>query len=166
METRRLMARFGPWVLALLIACVVYVLRDVLTPFLLAALVAYILDPLVTHMEKRGLSRGAAVGLLVVLILVVMAILLPILAHWIAVEASQFIKAVPDYIAKVSEQISAEEGSRIPEWVRTWALETAANWQETLPALGETLGDRWDKGLTVAKRRGCDEMIKYSTRNA
>ena len=29
--------------------------------------------------------------------------------------------------------------------------------------LGETMGERWDKGVTVAKRRGCDEMIKYST---
>lgn len=51
-----------PWLLALAGAGVlVYLLQPILTPFLVAALLAYLGDPLVDRLQLRGLGRTAAV---------------------------------------------------------------------------------------------------------
>ena len=69
-----------PWLaLAFLLATggLIYLLGPILTPFLAGALLAYIFDPLVGRLEKRGLSR--TVGTVVVIVLaglVLLALLL------------------------------------------------------------------------------------------
>lgn len=50
--------RFGLMLAALLLVCWgAYALREVLTPLLVAAAIAYVLNPLVTWMEQRGARR-------------------------------------------------------------------------------------------------------------
>lgn len=52
----------GPWLFALAgVGVLVYLLRAILTPFLVAALLAYLGDPLVDRLQLRGLGRTAAV---------------------------------------------------------------------------------------------------------
>ena len=54
--------RWGFW-LALLVVSggLLYLLSPVLTPFLVAALLAYLSDPVVGRLQRRGLSRTLAV---------------------------------------------------------------------------------------------------------
>ena len=55
---------FWAVVLAALVV-LVWLLAGVLLPFVLGMAVAYVVDPVVVWLERRGLSRGAAAGLLV-----------------------------------------------------------------------------------------------------
>jgi len=81
-----------------LLSVLLYLLAPVLTPFFVAALLAYLGDPLVDRLELRKLSRTLSVaivfvGLFLVLILVLL-LLLPMLEHQI----TYLFKSVPGYI--------------------------------------------------------------------
>lgn len=83
---------------AALFALLLYLLAPVLTPFLVAAALAYLGDPLVDKLEARRLSRSAAVivvfsGLIIVLFMV-FAFLVPLLQQ----ELAAFINKLPSYI--------------------------------------------------------------------
>ena len=74
------------WFYLILLAAtgvLIYVLRPVLTPFMSAALLAYLADPLADRLERRGLPRAAAVCvvflLLISLALGLFFILVPLL---------------------------------------------------------------------------------------
>ena len=55
---------FAPWVIGsavlLLVSWLVLSLRDILTPFIVAAVLAYILNPLVEKLRDKGMQRGLA----------------------------------------------------------------------------------------------------------
>ncbi len=81
-----------------LLSVLLYLLTPVLTPFFVAALLAYLGDPLVDRLELRKLSRTFSVvivfvGLFLVLILVLL-LLLPMIEHQI----TYLFKSVPGYI--------------------------------------------------------------------
>lgn len=63
---------------------VVYLLSDMMAPFVIAGLMAYLADPLADKLESRGLSRTLSVliifSVLAALIIVVLLILMPLLA--------------------------------------------------------------------------------------
>ena len=64
------------WILAVLILVVwlIWRLSDILLPFALAALVAYIANPVVDRMEKFGWSRGFSVLVLALILLAILAL--------------------------------------------------------------------------------------------
>lgn len=83
---------------ATLVGLLLYLLAPVLTPFLVAAALAYLGDPLVDKLEARRLSRTTAVvvvftGLILALFLI-FAFLVPLLQQ----ELAAFIKKLPRYI--------------------------------------------------------------------
>ncbi len=90
--------------LALLIAFVAFLwfclrlFSSVLTPFVVAAGLAYFLDPLVTRMEQAGIGRpiGTLIVLLAAILLLVIFVLL--LYPVIADQATAFAANLPDYI--------------------------------------------------------------------
>ena len=49
--------------LVVLLTAAVWVLAPVLTPFVVAAMFAYLFDPLADRLERLKLSRGAAVAI-------------------------------------------------------------------------------------------------------
>lgn len=69
---------------ALLVAVLLYSLHNILTPFLVGILLAYLADPLVDRLERLGLSRtwGVVVvfGLFTLLLLALLLVLVPLLA--------------------------------------------------------------------------------------
>ena len=46
-------------------ALVLWLVRDVLLPFLLGMAIGYLLNPLIDRLERRGISRAAAAGVMV-----------------------------------------------------------------------------------------------------
>lgn len=67
------------WIIvALLVGALLYYLSPILTPFLLAAILAYICDPLVDWLERRNIPRTAGV-LLVMLGLAALFALLTVM---------------------------------------------------------------------------------------
>ena len=70
-----------------LVLWLAYLARAVVTPLLVALVLAYILDPVVRWLERRGLSRGAASGLVVVVALASIVSVVAVAATRFASEA-------------------------------------------------------------------------------
>jgi predicted PurR-regulated permease PerM len=86
--------------LAALIAAVV-LLREVLLPFVAGAVLAYLLDPLASRLERLGINRVVAalaiVGIFIVAVVAVLVLTAPIIVG----EVSYFINSMPLYIKQV-----------------------------------------------------------------
>jgi predicted PurR-regulated permease PerM len=100
------------WSVAFLIFLgLIWLLKGVLLPFVLGALIAYLLNPVVGRLEKLGMARRGAVLLMLgsffTVLTIFLAILLPILLR----EAMAFLDAAPGYVtylwAKVQPMIVA-----------------------------------------------------------
>ncbi|MFC7521970.1 AI-2E family transporter [Xanthomonas populi] len=89
---------------------VVSLLSPILTPFVLALLLAWLGDPLVDRIERAGRSRNMAVALVFVLALLLFVLALMILVPMIERQIMTLIEALPQ--------------------MRTWAIGTAIPWLE------------------------------------
>ena len=64
------------------IGLLLYLLGPVLTPFAMAALLAYLGDPLVDRLQSRGLGRSAAVTIVFAVMTLLLLLLRPLWLHW------------------------------------------------------------------------------------
>ena len=94
----------GAALLALLAVVVVHLSRavlEIITPFALATLLAFLLDPLIDRLQRQGLQRGLAValvfGVFLLLLILVGALAIPALIN----EASQLTQDGPQYIDRL-----------------------------------------------------------------
>lgn len=96
---------------ALLVIVILWGLGDVMTPFLIGAGIAYVLDPLADMLERSGLSRTKAVALItliaVLAFVLAMVLLVPMLIHQVA----QLATDAPRYL----EVAQGWLGSRFPD---------------------------------------------------
>ena len=72
-----------------------YLLAPILTPFLIAALIAYLGDPLVDWLESRGPSRTVATSIVVALFTVLIVLLPLLLIPVVHRQMSAFMAALP-----------------------------------------------------------------------
>ncbi len=95
------------WFVAILaVGGLIYLLAPVLTPFLIAALLAYLGDPLVDRMEARRLPRTAAVAVIFVLLLSLFAILVLLLLPALEQQLGALARALPMYIDGIQKYVS------------------------------------------------------------
>ncbi|HZP65649.1 MAG TPA: AI-2E family transporter [Rudaea sp.] len=106
--TTQMALRWRLAVLALVVAFAIWLLAPVLTPFAIAAMFAYLFDPLARWLERRGLGRNAAVAI-VFLGLVLILILFLLL-----------------FLPYLQRQIAAFFG-RLPQWL-AWFRDSAVPW--------------------------------------
>ena len=103
--------RFWLLISAAMVA-VLWLFKPVLTPFLTGIVVAYFLEPMVSAVERRGVSRW--IGSLLVLILfflfvvAVLLLMVPVLSHQIV----NLIDSLPEYISVLREQYMP--------WAQSW----------------------------------------------
>lgn len=85
-------------VAALIFGWIFYLLSPVLMPFFIAALFAYLGDPIVDNLEERNLSRSSSVsivyGVLLILGLLLILVLLPLLTA----QVGALFQRLPDYL--------------------------------------------------------------------
>jgi predicted PurR-regulated permease PerM len=90
---------------AALVAAVV-LLREVLLPFVAGMALAYLLDPLATWLERRGMSRLLATLAIITAFVIATAVLLfftvPIVVH----ELASFIESLPAYVRRLHKLAS------------------------------------------------------------
>jgi predicted PurR-regulated permease PerM len=89
------------WVLGNLISY----LQPILIPVAIAAILAYLLDPLVTRMCERGLSRTKAVTLLFAVAFLALIALGSWIVPMISVQSANFAKELPGYTQKTREKV-------------------------------------------------------------
>jgi predicted PurR-regulated permease PerM len=85
--------------LTLLLGALIYLLAPVLTPFAVAALLAYLGDPLVDRLERRRLSRTLAVTLVFALMTLALVVAVLLLIPMLERQILRFIEQLPRYIA-------------------------------------------------------------------
>lgn len=92
--------------LAALATATLWGLGPILTPFMVGAVIAYFLNPLVCRLERRGVPRSAASAILVVLMMTVILAALVGLVPIVTVEAASLIGSIPEHYAAAQEAIT------------------------------------------------------------
>jgi predicted PurR-regulated permease PerM len=111
----------------LLLRLLLYV-NPVLPPLLIAVAVVYLLNPLVSALERRGVPRMAGAGIVYVLFLCIMALVISLLVPVVTRQITQVIDHFPDYLAdaqawvrRVAARFGQEPDFRLDaEQVRQW----------------------------------------------
>jgi predicted PurR-regulated permease PerM len=85
--------------LTLLLGALLYLLAPVLTPFAVGALLAYLFDPLVDRLERRGFSRTLGVVTVFVLITLALVGVVLLLIPMLQREVVKFTNNLPEYVA-------------------------------------------------------------------
>src|SRR5438270_1609537 len=80
-------------------------LQPILIPVAIAAILAYLLDPLVTKLCQRKMGRGWAIGTIFVSIAVVLMSMVMWVAPAISMQSANFARELPNYTQKVRDRI-------------------------------------------------------------
>lgn len=144
------------WALLLLGAgALTWVLTPVLTPFAAAALLAWLGDPVVDRLQKRGLSRNSAVGLVFALMVLVLVILVLVLVPVIQSQVVVLAKSVPNYIEWLLRTglpwVQAKTGLNVTTWLDPdYLLDMVKrNWKGASGIAAQLLGIVTHSGFTV-----------------
>ncbi len=116
----------------------VYVLRGVLAPVLLAFLVAYAFNPLVEFLARRRVPRSVASVLCLMLMLLLTAGLLALFVPALQQEIQSVAGRMPGYLEKIRQ-------SAIPWVEETFGIEVPDTLGETLSAAKAKLGGRMEQ---------------------
>lgn len=108
------------WGIGFAIALVaLWLLGDVLFPFLTGMAIAYFLDPVADRLERAGLSRALATTLITAVALVVIVLLLVILVPLLVRQTAALVSAAPGYVQQLQTVLAErfpdllEEGSAV-----------------------------------------------------
>ncbi len=109
-DIARFLRRLQWGLVALAVLWLVALLGPILTPFVFAALLGWLGDPLVDRLERSGRSRPVAVTLVFVLMVMLLVLVVLILVPMIERQVVTLIETLPEY--------------------RAWFMETALPWVE------------------------------------
>jgi predicted PurR-regulated permease PerM len=150
-----LQRKIGFWLAALAaFILAVYVLRDVLMPFVAGLVLAYLLDPVADRLEKLGIGRlGATLVILFVFVLLFLALLV-VIAPLLATQVVAFLERAPGYVTRL-QGLLTEQGAPLLE--RIGGEKVLADLQKSLGDvvsramswLGAFLGGLWSGGQAL-----------------
>jgi len=115
------------------ILLVLYLIRALLTPFIIAFVITFFLNPIVDYMEGEGINRTLAVILLIILTLIFLFLLWKLTWPTIQTEISSFQKNAPFYISKIQDSLERamklleKNTGFIPEGVLQKAIQQKIN---------------------------------------
>jgi len=103
------------WLSALVVTVLaLYVLRDILLPFVAGLALAYLLDPIADRLERTGIGRlGATLLILVIFVLLfilALVLVVPLLFH----QLEAFSARLPQYVARL-QALAVERGGALFE---------------------------------------------------
>jgi predicted PurR-regulated permease PerM len=94
------------WLAGVLLAgWLLWLLAPILTPFLIAALLAYLGDPLVDHLEARRLPRTAAVVVVFLGLVIMLAASITLLVPVVSAQIKALAESIPIYIEWINTQV-------------------------------------------------------------
>jgi predicted PurR-regulated permease PerM len=144
------------WALLLLgVGALIWVMTPVLTPFAAATLLAWLGDPVVDRLQRRGLSRNSAVALVFTLMVLVLIVMVLILVPLIQDQVMVLAKLVPSYIEWVLRTglpwLQAKTGLNVATWLDPdYLLDMLQrNWKGASGIATQVLGVVTQSGFTV-----------------
>lgn len=111
------------------ILLVLYLIKGLLTPFIIAFVITFFLSPVVNYMEGEGVNRTFAVVLLLILTLIILLILWKLTWPIIQTEIRSFQNNAPFYASKIRDglerliKLLEKKSSLIPEGVMQKAMQ-------------------------------------------
>jgi predicted PurR-regulated permease PerM len=98
-------AGIGIIILAYLLLRLLVYVNPVVPPLLLAVVVVYLLNPVVTALERRGVPRLAGAGIVYVLFLLLVVLAIDLLVPLVTRQISQVVDHFPGYVAAAQAQV-------------------------------------------------------------
>ena len=87
--------------LTIVVGAVLYLLAPVLTPFVVAAMFAYLFDPLTDRLQRLHLSRTLAVTIVFICLTLLLTLVLVLLIPYLQRQITTLIRHLPDWFAWV-----------------------------------------------------------------
>jgi len=123
-----------------LLAGLFWVLGPILMPFVVGAILAYVGDPIVDWLERRGFSRTWGVVLVFATITLGIALLILLIAPMIQAQTLTLIQSAPEALRWIQDVGLPKLGITVPDtlkldanYIRRWVGE---HWQEATGAAG------------------------------
>lgn len=147
--------QIGFWAIALIVtALLLFVLRDILLPFVAGFAVAYLLDPMADRLERLGIGRLAATLIILILFILVFLVALVLILPFLAHQLGAFMDRLPSYVARLQE-LAARQGGPLVE--RLGGSEALAEIQNSIGNLvgqgaawlGAFVGRLWAGGQAI-----------------
>src|SRR5688572_15086308 len=99
--------QFAFWAAALAVfIALVWLLSDVLLPFVAGMVLAYLLDPLARRAERLGISRGVSALIIVTVVIVALVVTGAAVAPVVAQQFAAFIDDLPGYLTKLQSLVA------------------------------------------------------------
>jgi len=139
------------WTCALLVlAALLWLLNEVLLPFIAGMVLAYLLDPSVRRLQKLGLNRPIASVVIVVLVIVLLALGLILLVPALGDQIHAFMERLPQYIERIRQLVQQQSqgwlgqyiGEKLPE-AQKGVASSVAGWAAGI------LGSIWSGGKAL-----------------
>lgn len=99
----------------LVIVLALWGLGNVMTPFLIGAGIAYVLDPLADRLQRAGLSRTKAVALITLIAALAFMLVVVLLVPMLIRQLIQLIEHVPEYIQIVQTWLAGRFPEMMPQ---------------------------------------------------
>ena len=98
--------RVGFWfVIVVAFGMMVFLLRDMLLPFVVGMAVAYLTDPLADKLEAWGLSRAMATTVITLIFFVVVIVALLLIVPLVTGQVIGLVERAPGYLEKASDTV-------------------------------------------------------------
>ena len=92
--------------LSLLFALLLWLLSDILLPFVVGLVIAYLLTPIADRLERLGVNRMIASLLLVIFVVLAFVWVILLITPLVGGQLASFIDNVPGYISRVQKLVS------------------------------------------------------------
>ena len=126
---------------ALIFAAVLWLLGDVLLPFVIGSAVAYFIDPLADRLERAGLSRVAATGVITIAAILIFVLMLLLVVPTLISQTSGLINTLP----QVADRVQTFLGEHFPS-----LQNRESTLRQTLSSIGQAIKDQGPQLLQTA----------------
>lgn len=117
------------WFIALVaVILFLYVLSDILLPFVAGLALAYFLDPLADRIERLGAGRLAATSIILAVFVLIFVLALLIVVPILVDQFSNFADRLPTYIQTLSKFLNESS----PDWLKKAFAEGSRSFEESM----------------------------------
>ncbi|MGV7033636.1 AI-2E family transporter [Methylobacterium symbioticum] len=137
----------------------VYLLRDVMLPFVAGIALAYLLDPLADRLERLGLGRLAASLVILALFVVVLVVSLLLLVPLVANQVAALISSLPQMVSRLQGILAERAG---PLLQRLGGADALSELQSSVGSLA-TQGVAWLLAFLKSLWTGSQVLISIAS---
>ncbi len=122
------------WLIAAVVFfALLYLLGNVILPFVLGGAIAYFLDPVADRLQRMGLSRAAATGMITILAIVIFVVAVLLIIPALIRQTAALVETAPE----LAQRLQAFLTERIPS-----LMDEDSTLRQSLMSVGETIRER------------------------